>query len=94
MEEKHTLEQLRALSSVERKRLVQGIYAGPDHPLFQLIKGAFLDDYPQCHGARVFCGMGSGLGPYNAITITTKKGTRIFGLPSDYLGLPIVRKSE
>ena len=88
------IETLMSLPPSDQARLVQSIYAGPDHPIFTAIKMAFLEAFPQCAPAKVFCGMAGGLGPINAIVVTTKRGVRINGLPSSFLGMPIIRKSE
>jgi len=94
MQDVDTVEQLRALQPDQQQRAVQNLYAGPEHPLFVGIKGAFLDAFPQCRSAKVFCGMVGRLGPMNGITVTTKKGQRLLGLPRNFLGMPVIRQAE
>ena len=94
MEEVLTVEELQSLLPEQQKRAVQDIYAGPEHPLFVGIREAFLDAFPQSRSAEVFCGMAGGLGPMNAIIITTKLGHRLLGLPRSFLGMPVIRRAE
>jgi hypothetical protein len=94
MQEVQSVEHLRSLPLKQQKRAVQDIHAGTEHPLFVGIKEAFLADFPQCGAAGVFCGMAGGLVQWNAITVTTKPGQRIIGLPKTFLGMPVIRHAQ
>src|SRR5271167_1825184 len=87
-----TFDEFASLSPEKQKRAAQDIYAGPEHPLFVAIKAAFRDKHPECAEAEVFCGLASGVGPVNAITVTTTRGVRL-RLPRVFMGLPIIRRS-
>lgn len=86
-----TFEEYAALPEEEQRAVFQSIYDGPENPLFVAIKRRFLEAYPVCKdGAYVYCGLGSGMGPYNAITVESKPGFR-FRLPKSFMGAMIVR---
>lgn len=87
-----TFDEFASLPAEKQKRVAQGVYAGPEHPLFRGIKGAFLRDHPQCARADLFCGLASSLGPVNALTVTTERGVRL-RLPKIFMGLPVIRRS-
>ena len=63
-----------------------------DWNLFKAIEAEFINFYGnQPMIAKVHCGFGPGLGPYNAITITILKGKGASKLPKYFLGFPIVK---
>ena len=62
---------------------------------FKEVESEFIKDYGKQEGiAKVFCGMGSGVGPYNAITISIEKNKLKTRLPKYYLGFLVIRKYE
>ena len=87
-----TFEEFAAAPPERQARIIQAVYAGPDHPLFVGIRAAFLKEHPDCVGADVFCAGASSLGPLNAITVTTDRGVRL-RLPKTFMGMPVIRRS-
>src|SRR5688572_8416116 len=64
-----------------------------DWPLFKSIEEAFVKEFGELPGVeKVFCGVGSGLGPLNAITVSSNKGAQRIKLPKYFMGFPVVRE--
>ena len=86
-----SFDKFESLPVQEQERIAGSIYAGEDHPIFAGIKQAFLDVYPQSKAARVFVGGANVHGYIPAVNVTPEPGTRITGLPTSFLGLPVIR---
>ena len=81
------------LSNDEQRMRCQSLNPYEDWPLFKSIEEAFVKEFGELPGIeRVFCGFGSGLGPYSAITVTIKKGAPRTKLPEYFMGFPVVRE--
>lgn len=83
------------LSSEKQVKTCQFLDPYKDWGLFKTIEKKFLLQYGTQPGIkRVFCGMGSGLGPYNAITVFIKRGQRKARLPTTFMGFLIEKVYE
>lgn len=82
------------LSSAEQKKRCQSLNPYEDWPLFKSIKAAFEKEYGEQSGvANIFCGVGSGLGHLNAISVSINKGAQPVKLPEFFMGFPVLRNS-
>jgi hypothetical protein len=81
------------LSDDEQRRRCQSLNPYEDWPLFKSIEEAFVKEFGELPGVeKVFCGFGSGLGPYSAITVSIRKGAQRTKLPKYFMGFPVVRE--
>lgn len=82
-----------ALSQADQDLLCQQLNPYEDWPLFKDVESEFVGRYGRQVGVdRVFCGMASGLGPCNAITVTIRSGSPRTKLPERFLGFPVLRE--
>ena len=81
------------LSDDEQRQQCQSLNPYEDWPLFKSIEEAFVKEFGELPGVeKVFCGVGSGLGPLNAITVSINKGAQRIKLPKYFMGFPVVRE--
>ena len=81
-----------SLTDSERENLCQQLSLYDDWQLFKSVESAFLSQYGDQKGfGKVFCGLASGLGPLNAITVEIIPGQTRTKLPKRFLGFPVFR---
>ena len=84
-----------AISSDEQKERCQSLNPYQDWGLFKDIEEAFIKQHGSQPGVeKVFCGIGSGLGPLNAITVTIKRGEKRVQVPKIFMGFPVLLESK
>lgn len=91
-----TIRQWMQLSNERQCKSCQSLNPYEDWPLFKSIERKFLLKYGRQQPAvkKAFCGMGSGLGPYNVITVSLKKGRKRVKLPAFFMGFPVEKVYE
>lgn len=84
-----------ALQSEDQQRLCQGLNPYEDWSLFKEIEAEFMRRYgEQPAVASAFCGLASGVGPANAITVSIKRGAGRARFPRHFLGFPTLRSYD
>ncbi len=82
-------------SEADQKRLCQQLVPQQEWQLFKAIETAFISKYANQEGVgTIFCGLTSGLGPANAITVSIIRGRPRSKLPRYFLGFPVLRRYE
>ena len=84
-----------SLSADDREAKVQDLDPYRSDPLFAEVEREFRAIFGS-HPAiiDVFCGQGSGLGPYNALFVKIARGHRRLELPRSFLGFRVVRQHQ
>ncbi len=86
------LSEWRTLSAEEQERESERLDPYGRDPLFDQIEAAFREEHGGQEGvAEVFCGMGSGVGPYVGIFVSIRRGSPRVRLPKVYLGFSVFR---
>ena len=80
------------LTDRERESLCQQLSPYDDWQLFKSVESVFTSQYSDQKGlGKVFCGLASGLGPLNAITVEIISNQPRTKLPKKFLGFPVLR---
>ena len=83
------------LTDSERENLCQKLSPYDDWQLFKSIEAAFISQYGnQGNIGDVFCGLASGVGPVNAITVQILPDQPKTKLPKKFLGFPVLRSNK
>ena len=84
-----------SIGEEERKRLCQQLSPYEDWSVFKEVEKAFLSEFGSQEGiAKIFCGVGGGLGGLNSVTVSLAKGKKPTTLPESFMGFPIIRAYE
>jgi hypothetical protein len=92
-----TTEEYFDLSEERKNEVCQNLnpYEKSEWEIFKTIERKFITEYKEHEAITdVFCGLAASLGPYNAITITIKKGKKRLITPKTYCGFPILKNYE
>ena len=92
-----TTKQYFDLSDKRKQEVCQNLnpYEKSEWEIFKGVEKKFIMEYKD-HEAieNIFCGFAASLGPYNALTITIKKGKKKLITPKTYYGFPILKEYE
>lgn len=81
------------LTDDERDKMCQQLSPHNDWDLFKAVASEFISKFGTQQGVgKVFCGLGAGLGPYNAITVEILPNSKRTKLPKRFLGFPVVKE--
>ena len=92
---KLTVEKYFDLSEEKRMEICQKLnpYNKSEWEIFKSVEKKFITEYGQNQAIEnVFCGFAKMTGPYNAISITIKKGEKKTNLPKLYYGFPVLKE--
>jgi hypothetical protein len=80
------------LTDNERDKMCQQLSPYDDRDLFKAVEVEFISQFGNQLGiGKVFCGLGAGLGPYNAITVEILPNSKRTKLPKRFLGFLLVK---
>ena len=81
------------LSDDERDRISQQLSSYDDWDLFRAVELEFISKFGTQQGVgKVFCGLGAGLGSFNAITVEILPNCKRTKLPKRFLGFPVTKE--
>ena len=85
------------LSEKEKCEICQNLspYKETEWEIFKEVEKLFIEEYGE-HEAmgKAFCGFAGSLGPFNAISVTIKKGKKRLIVPENYYGFPVLKIYE
>jgi hypothetical protein len=83
----------KSLQAHEQAEQCQSLNPYKQWSVFKAVEAEFATQFGgQLGVSKVFCGLASGLGPCNAITVTIAKGKPRTKLPKTFLGFPVLRE--
>ena len=83
------------LTDSERDKMCQQLSPHDDWDLFKAVEAEFVSQFGDQQGiGKVFCGLGAGLGPYNAITVEILPNSPRIKLPQKFLGFRVVKARQ
>jgi len=89
------IEEWKSIPETEQEAQCQQLNPYEEWDLFKSIESEFQDAFGTQPGiASVFCGQGSGAGPYNTIVVEIKRGEKNTSLPSNFMGFPVEKKYQ
>ena len=92
---KMTFEKWQMLSEEEMDSRCQDLNPYEEWDVFKAIESVFLDTFKEQKGIeKAHCGLGSGMGPFNSIVVTIKKGEKRTQLPKKFMGFPITKEYQ
>lgn len=92
-----TIDSYFELSEEEKNNVCQKLnpYEPSEWEVFKEVERRFTNKYGQLESVdSIFCGLASSLGPFNAINVTIKKGSKRTFLPKKYEGFPVLKIYE
>ena len=81
------------LTDDERDKMCQQLSPYDDWDLFKAVESEFVSRFGTQQGVgKVFCGLGAGLGSFNAVTVELLPNSKRTKLPKRFLGFPVVKE--